>query len=192
MTPTSIRQPTSAPAGTGPALADTIARLRRAMRRAARAADPANPLTVAQLEVLSCLARQGPARPARLARTLALAPNSVTTLVSGLHARGLITRSPLPHDARAVVLTCTPAGNEAICRWDAINTAIVRAALAALPDAEQHALAAIVQALGALADAIDTYPGPTCPGGGQCPDHTTQGTSPRRSGSSRDAGISPH
>ena len=32
---------------TGVLLADTVARLRRAMRRAARAADPATPLSVA-------------------------------------------------------------------------------------------------------------------------------------------------
>ena len=38
------------------ALADVVARLRRAMRRAARNADPGTTLSVAQLELLSALA----------------------------------------------------------------------------------------------------------------------------------------
>lgn len=65
------------------ALAEVVARLRRAMRRAARNADPSNTLSVAQLELLSCLAENPGAGPSRLAHVLRLAPNSVTTMVNG-------------------------------------------------------------------------------------------------------------
>jgi DNA-binding MarR family transcriptional regulator len=136
--------------------ADTIARLRRAMRRAARAADPASPLPVAQLEVLACLAEAPRARPGELARRLKLAPNSVTTLVNALHARGLITRSPAPQDARALTLALTPDGHRAVRRWTRTNTTIIQAALTMLDPRHQRALTEAAQALHALANAVDT------------------------------------
>ena len=101
-------------AAAGPSLADTIARMRRAMRRAARAADPANPLAVAQLELLSAVSEEPGVRPGELARRLKLARNSVTTLVNGLHAKGLITRTLDDSDARAVHLTLTRGGHQAV------------------------------------------------------------------------------
>ncbi len=45
-----------------------------------------------------------------LARRLRLAPNSVTTVASGLKSSGLITRAPADKDAQAVVLTLTGDG----------------------------------------------------------------------------------
>ncbi|WP_230207643.1 MarR family winged helix-turn-helix transcriptional regulator [Microlunatus sp. Gsoil 973] len=91
-------------------LADTVARLRRVMRRAARSADPGNALSVAQLELLSAVSENPGARPSQIARHLHLAPNSVTTLVNGLTTLGLITRSSNPDDRRTVQLTLTDTG----------------------------------------------------------------------------------
>ncbi len=139
----------------GPHLADTVARLRRAMRRAARAADPANPLAVAQLELLSAVADEPGVRPGELARCLRLAPNSVTTLVNGLHARGLITRSSGGPDARAVNLTLTDAGRAAVDGWKDTNAAIIQTALATLPAPHRRALAGALPALHELIRAVD-------------------------------------
>jgi DNA-binding MarR family transcriptional regulator len=136
-------------------LADTVARLRRAMRKAARGADPANPLSVAQLELLSSIAEQPGARPGRLARTLRLAPNSVTTLVNGLQARGLVTKTHSTEDARAIALELTEAGRAAVTRWHALNTSIVESALATLDPRHQRALATALPALHELVQAID-------------------------------------
>src|SRR3954447_23035882 len=138
-------------AATGMLLADTVARLRRAMRRAARAADPANPLSVAQLEVLSCVADQPGIRPGRLARQLMLAANSVTTLVNALHSRGLIVRSHAKEDARALTLDLTPAGRQAVEGWTAANTAILQAALGMLDERHQHVLVEAMPGLRRLA-----------------------------------------
>ena len=66
------------------------------------------------------------------ARRLRLAPNSVTTLVNGLHTKGLITRSTTTADARAVVLALTDAGQRAVETWKAANAAIVHTALGVL------------------------------------------------------------
>lgn len=143
------------------ALADVVARLRRAMRRAARAADPQGTLSVAQLELLSCLAENPGARPGRVARLLNLAPNSVTSLVNGLNDRGLVTRSGSDDDRRAVSLRLTTMGSHAVERWQAINAEILRAAFEDLHPAWQHLLAAALPALRELVQAIDAQAEPT-------------------------------
>lgn len=139
----------------GSLVADTIARLRRAMRRAARAAHPDNPLSVAQLELLSAVADEPGVRPGLLARRLRLAPNSVTTLVNGLHAKGLITRSAGATDGRAVVLHLTDTGQRAVEKWKTTNAAIVHSALGALTPSQHQTLAEALPALRELTQAID-------------------------------------
>jgi DNA-binding MarR family transcriptional regulator len=152
----SDRGAASPPEATGVLLADTVARLRRAMRRAARAADPANPLSVAQLEVLACIADEPGIRPGRVARRLMLAANSVTTLVNALHSRGLIVRTNAAEDARAVALSLTPEGRRAVESWKTTNTAILQSALALLDERSQDALAEALPGLRQLTEAIDT------------------------------------
>lgn len=143
------------------ALADVIARLRRAMRRAARVSDPGNPLSVAQLELLSCLAENPGARPSQVARLLRLAPNSVTTLVNGLRARDLITRADGNGDRRTVSLTLTPTGDQAVRQWHTNNAVILRKALNDLHPAWQHLLTAALPALRELITAIDALAEPS-------------------------------
>lgn len=149
-------QPPDGVVGTDVALAGVVAQLRRAMRRAARTADPANTLSVAQLELLSCLAESPGARPSQLARQLRLAPNSVTTLVNGLRAGGLVTRASGSGDRRTVALSLTQAGAHAVRQWQATNAAILRTAVAGLHPGWQHLLAAALPALRELASAIDS------------------------------------
>jgi DNA-binding MarR family transcriptional regulator len=139
-----------------PQLADVVARLRRAMRRAARAADPGHHLSVAQLELLACLAEHPGARPGQLARQLRLAPNSVTTLVNALVAQGMVARASDGPDRRTVALRLTPAGEAALRRWQATNATILNSALAALPTGQQQALQAALPALDQLIEQVDT------------------------------------
>jgi DNA-binding MarR family transcriptional regulator len=136
-------------------LAEEIARLRRALRRGARAADPGNTLAVAQLELLTALAEQPGARPGQLARRLNMRPNTVTTIVNALSARGMLDRVTAPGDRRAVELTATEAGREAVLAWQATNAAVLHLALSTLPAKQRRALAAAVPALDALASAVD-------------------------------------
>ncbi|MDX3192289.1 MarR family winged helix-turn-helix transcriptional regulator [Streptomyces sp. MN03-5084-2B] len=138
-----------------PELADVVARLRRAMRRAARNADPDNALSVAQLELLSCLAENPGVRPSRVAQLLKLAPNSVTTMVNGLQAKGLVIRGAGDGDRRSVTLGLTGTGQEAVRRWHGINAEIVAAAVANLHPAWQHLLTAALPALRELVGSID-------------------------------------
>lgn len=139
----------------GGGLADTIGRLRRALRRAARAVDPGNELAVAQLELLSSLADHPGARPGQLARLLHLRPNSVTTLVNGLTGLGMISRQAAADDRRAVALTLTDEGRRAVADWQTTNSAVLDRALATLTGQHRAALARATPALDALTSAID-------------------------------------
>lgn len=145
-------------------VADLVARLRRAMRRAARAGDPANALSVAQLELLSCVAENPGIRPSRLARLLQLAPNSVTTLVNGLERGHLLTRAGGGADRRAVALSLTTVGEEAVRRWQATNAAILGDALGHLDPGHRDLLRAAMPALDALVRAIDARADVSSPG----------------------------
>ena len=136
-------------------LADGIARLRRALRRGARVADPGNTLAVAQLELLAALTEHPGARPGQLARRLNMRANTVTTIVNALSARGLLDRVTADDDRRAVKLTVTEAGQQAVLSWQATNAAVLHLALSTLPARQRRALAAAVPALDALARAID-------------------------------------
>jgi DNA-binding MarR family transcriptional regulator len=136
-------------------LAEGIARLRRALRRGARVADPGNPLAVAQLELLSALTEHPGARPGQLARLLHMRPNTVTTIVNALAAQGLVSRVIADGDRRAVELTATGTGQQAVHAWQATNAAILHLALSTLPAPQRRALAAAAPALEALASAVD-------------------------------------
>ena len=144
--------------GTAPppeGLAEGIARLRRALRRGARVADPGNPLAVSQFELLAALAEHPGARPGQLARLLNMRPNTVTTIVNALSARGMLDRATAAGDRRAVELTVTEAGRRAVLAWQATNAAVLHLALSTLPAKQRRALAAAVPALDALARAVD-------------------------------------
>jgi DNA-binding MarR family transcriptional regulator len=136
-------------------LAEGIARLRRALRRGARVASPGNSLAVAQLELLSALAEHPGARPGQLARLLHMRPNTVTTIVNALTALGMISRSTPEGDRRAIELTITDAGQQAVHAWQATNAAVLHLALSTLPAPQRRALAAAAPALEALAEAVD-------------------------------------
>jgi DNA-binding MarR family transcriptional regulator len=152
-------------------LADSIARLRRALRRAARVADPGNQLAVAQLELLAALADQPGARPGQLARLLHLRPNTVTTLVNALTAQGMISRTGAEDDRRAVTLTVTEEGHRMVRGWQATNSTVLDIALSRLTGPQRTALGRAVPALDALASAVDALADspPAAPGDGDEP-----------------------
>ena len=90
-------------------------------------------------------------------------PNTVTTIVNALSARGMLDRVTASGDRRAVELTATEAGREAVLAWQATNAAVLHLALSTLPARQRRALAAAVPALDALASAIDRLADATDP-----------------------------
>jgi DNA-binding MarR family transcriptional regulator len=150
-------------------LADGIARLRRALRRGARVADPGNPLAVAQLELLSALVENPGSRPGQLAHLLHMRANTVTTIVNALTAQGMVSRAGAHDDRRAIKLTATSAGQDAVRVWQATNARVLHVALATLSAQQRRALTAAVPALDALARAVDQLADEAAPARGTLP-----------------------
>jgi len=67
----------------------------------------------------------------------------------------MVARVAAEDDRRAVELTATDAGQEAVLSWQATNAAVLNLALSTLPPRQQRALAVAAPALDALAQAID-------------------------------------
>ena len=120
-----------------------------------------------QEELLSALAEYPGARPSQLARQLHMRPNTVTTIVSALADHGMISRAAADGDRRAVELTVTVAGQQAVHAWQATNAAVLHLALSTLPASQRRALAAAVPALDALARAVDRLADTPAPPPGQ-------------------------
>ncbi|HET9441686.1 MAG TPA: MarR family winged helix-turn-helix transcriptional regulator, partial [Acidimicrobiales bacterium] len=76
-------------------------------------------LTLPQYRLLAFLSG-GPERAAALAGRLDVTRPSLTALVDGAVARGLVERTAAPDDRRGVRHTVTPAGLDALARADAI------------------------------------------------------------------------
>ena len=93
-----------------------IARLAKQVELAIDAED----LSLPQYRVLGLLA-EGEEASARLAERLAVRPNTVTSIVEGLVARGLVTRGADPADRRRLPLTLTEQGHLVL---DRANTAV--------------------------------------------------------------------
>ena len=110
---------------------------------------------MAQLELLSVVAEHPGACPGQLARLMHMRPNTVTTIVNALTARGMISRATADEDRRAIELTVTDAGQQAVHAWQATNAAVLHLALSTLPGPQRCALTAVVPAIDALAKAID-------------------------------------
>lgn len=136
-------------------LSESIARLRRSMRRAARYSDPKNPLSVAQLELLSTLIEHPSIRPGQLAQLMHMQPNTATTIINALREKNMTESSTVSTDRRAIELSVTNAGKQAVDKWQAVNAAIFDVALPALSTSQRRALIAAIPSLYAIAAAID-------------------------------------
>jgi DNA-binding MarR family transcriptional regulator len=91
--------------------ARTLARLARVLERACC------DLTLSQYRVMSMVA-SGDERASHLAGRLALAKPTITAAVDTLVERGLLTRSDVAGDRRAVRLAVTAAGHRALARTE--------------------------------------------------------------------------
>jgi DNA-binding MarR family transcriptional regulator len=91
----------------------------RALVRVTRMLEHASTeLSLPQYRLLVMVSR-GDQRASKLALRLALSKPTVTAVVDGLVERGLLVRSEVPGDRRAVELSLTEAGGDALARADA-------------------------------------------------------------------------
>jgi DNA-binding MarR family transcriptional regulator len=137
------------------AVADLVAKLRRAMRKAARVRAPRMPLTVAQLELLSLVQEHPGTRPGDLAGLLRLAANSVSTLANAMVGAGMLDRSPGAADRRTVEYTLTAQGAYLVGLWRTTNESLLLSAITALGAKDQQVLTEALPVLERLVAAID-------------------------------------
>ncbi|BCT77257.1 hypothetical protein SCMU_30990 [Sinomonas cyclohexanicum] len=117
---------------------------REALRHAvwvARHLDEAAEFSTSQLAVLNMVAGEG-LRMGSIAKNLGVRVPSATEQVARLEKAGLLERGSDPHDARAVVVRRTAAGDEAAARDNALRSGRMADAMSALTDSERAALAA--------------------------------------------------
>jgi DNA-binding MarR family transcriptional regulator len=105
-------------------------------------------LTMAQAKVLRSVA-QGPLRMADIAARLEVVPRTVTPMVDGLEAAGLVGRRPDPADRRSVLVELTALGRRLLARLDEARRATAAQAFSALSPEERAVLAEL---LGRLCD----------------------------------------
>ncbi|HVU74581.1 MAG TPA: MarR family transcriptional regulator [Mycobacteriales bacterium] len=142
------------------ALAEVVARLRRALRRSVRPDLPAEALQVAHIELLQSLADEPGLRASDLAQRLLLAPTTVSTLIGQLLDRGCLERRPHAQDRRAWNLHLTPLGRRRLGDWQRATRRALALALAQIGPDERDAIRAATPALGALATRLGVPPAP--------------------------------
>jgi long-chain acyl-CoA synthetase len=121
-------------------------------------------LSVPQYRVL-CLLDEGSAGSSALAQRLAVRPPSVTAVIDGLVARGLVARRPTDDDRRRVALALTTEGRRVLAQADKAVDHRLTAIACALPGPEggPAALASLVvwrEAMAAHREAMAAQPEP--------------------------------
>lgn len=130
------------------ALRLAVIRLDRKLRKSVGGGE----VTPAQVSALFCLDRHGPFRIGELARREQIGKSTVTRLVSGLAAKGLIERSPDDLDARSSVVAITPQGRAVLGRLAEGSNDYLRHRLAAMSAADRARVLDAVDALTQLAE----------------------------------------
>lgn len=114
-------------------------------------------LTFAAYEALRLLAfsRDGSLPMGKMGRRLLVHPASVTNVISRLEARGLVTRSPAPHDRRVVLASLTPEGRALVEE----ATGLLHEASFTLPELSREDARAVTDALHVLRASVNDVEG---------------------------------
>jgi DNA-binding MarR family transcriptional regulator len=108
-------------------------------------------LSFTELAVLSRLHRDGPATASRLANGERVTAQAVGAAIGALHQRGLVQRTPDPHDRRKTIVSLTDPGRSAFTvREQAVIDRMVQA-VSGCTAAERRQLAAAAPLLERLA-----------------------------------------
>jgi DNA-binding MarR family transcriptional regulator len=104
------------------------------------------------LMALASVAKRGPLRLAELAQLETVSAPGATRIVAELESRGLVSRGVDPADGRAVLITVTGAGMDAILRARAARAAVIAELL---DDLTPEELASVEHALPALEKVVE-------------------------------------
>lgn len=119
----------------------------RRLRHSSREALAPWDIAPSHSRALGVLMQHQALRLSELSDHLHIAPRSATDVVDGLQQRGLIQRSPDPHDRRAMLVSLTDQGRRAGIAIRAARDADAERFFAALSDADRKELARILRTL---------------------------------------------
>lgn len=128
-------------------VAELLVHVSRVQRRRFRELLAPWNLSPHQARALRGVSEGAATRVTDLADRLRIAPRSATEVADGLESRGLITRTPDPHDRRAVLLEATPAGRRLLTEIDTARAADARAFLGRLSAEDRAELARLLRRL---------------------------------------------
>ncbi|MCL6537534.1 MAG: MarR family transcriptional regulator [Acidothermus sp.] len=136
------------------ALVDASGTLRRVLRARMRAAWPYDDLPTGQLDLLRLLVENPGLSVGEAAEKLAIAPNSVSTMVRAMVRAQLLERRPDPKDGRAVRLFASSAAARRLQEWRARRADVLASALEGWDDATRDSLVAAIEAIEKLTRAL--------------------------------------
>jgi DNA-binding MarR family transcriptional regulator len=128
---------------------EALYRAQVAVLRRLRTSFPVEELSISEYDVLFNLSR-APGRAARirdLNRRLLLTQPSVSRLLDRIAARGLVTKSDDPRDARGTIVTLTEEGAAVFRRVGSRHAAAIAELMSALDDGELRELARLTDKL---------------------------------------------
>jgi len=115
---------------------------------------PRSELSLTAASTLRRLERNGPSRLCELHAPEGVSQPAMTQLVTRLEKEGLARRGSDPEDGRAVVVSITDAGREAVARRREGRSRALATLLEQLPAEEHAALVAALPALDRLSDLL--------------------------------------
>jgi DNA-binding MarR family transcriptional regulator len=113
------------------------------------------PVSGTEAAVLSALSEQ-PRRITELAARESVTQPGITLLVNRLQERGWVRREGDPGDRRAVLVTLTPDGHDALDRLRSEYRALLHEEMATLPDQDVQTLADAIEILDRLIERLGT------------------------------------
>jgi DNA-binding MarR family transcriptional regulator len=129
--------------------------VRAAKRARARAQPSDETLSPSQYDLLHPLLESEDMMGVRsLARAVGISAPTATRMIDGLQARGLVVREPCPRDRRAVRLSLTDAGREAVREYRERMLARRRALFEQLAPGERRAAARVLERLAAAYEQV--------------------------------------
>ncbi len=148
--------------------AQTIETLLVSVNRLIRAAAQAtgNPTSAAVWRTLGILETDQPLRLGELAALSRVAQPTMTRLVTGMLADGLVTRTVDPDDSRGQLIAITPAGHDRLVTWRATITETVGPVFADLDDDEWDVLHDAAEVIASRVAVPLAVPPPGGPGAG--------------------------
>jgi len=129
---------------TGIDAVDAIIYAAHRVRTAADAALREHGLSLSGLKLLKALGA-GDRSMREISEALHVSPRTITDMIDGLEARGLVARCPHPSDRRVTMVHLSEAGASELARASTVSERVAETAIGDLDTGEQHVLRGLLE-----------------------------------------------